>query len=101
MILLGEKIVVDKYGTFDQSQGNRQIRPDSYTWYVEGYGGGIAHEWLAHFVDSYGIYHTTVKLPREAFSRSWLQVYFDNLDNVGGYERIAFQLDMSEYDWSV
>ncbi len=92
---MGKKILVGKHGAVDQ------LRPHSYRWYVKSDDGTAIYEWLAHFMKNRdGSYHTLVKLPEQALRRSWLQVFFHDLDGDGNRENIAFQLDMSQYDWA-
>ncbi|MDW8345261.1 MAG: hypothetical protein RMM51_12335 [Verrucomicrobiae bacterium] len=85
----------------DYSQIKKQLIPYSYTWKILSEDNKVLRSWpLAFFQNRNFVYRTDVRLPLEEFSRSVLEIYFEDIDGDGMREDVTFVVDMSEFDWS-
>lgn len=84
----------------EQTYRRSQIVPDYYKWQIRNVQGKVSREWLAFFVKNRDLtHHTLVRLPMEDLRRSYLLLYFEDVDGDGAREDVTYEIDMTEYDW--
>lgn len=69
------------------------LQPYWYKWVVVNADGKVERSWLAYFMRNRdGTYHTIVKLRDDEWKRSRLEIYFEDVNDDGAREDVAYVL---------
>ena len=72
--------------------------PCWYRWLIRGANGDLQRAWLAYFLRGRdGLYHTIVSQPRDEWASSYLELYFEDVNNDGAAEDVTFEIPLREF----
>ncbi len=77
---------------------SEQVFPYWYRWVVRGTNGDLHRAWLAYFIRGRdGLYHTIVSQPPDEWPESYLEIYFEDINNDGVDEDVTFEVPLVQF----
>jgi hypothetical protein len=84
-------------GYVDQTN-MKQITPYWYRWVIKDAQGQVERTWLAYFIQNRDhLYHTVVTQPEQDWRNSFLEIYFEDVNNDGVREDVTFEIAVGDF----
>ena len=75
-----------------------QILPYWYRWTIRNEQGQVERAWLAYFIKNRdGIYHTIVTQPDQDWQKSFIEVYFEDVNGDGVREDVTYEIAVKDF----
>jgi len=84
-------------GFVDQANLN-QLKPYWYRWVIKNAQGQVERAWLAYFIKGRGgLYHTIVTQPEQDWHNSFLEIFFEDINNDGVREDVTYEIAVGDF----
>lgn len=75
-----------------------QITPYWYRWEIKNAQGQVERAWLAYFMKGRdGLYHTIITQPEQDWHNSFLEIFFEDVNNDGVREDVTYEIAVGDF----
>jgi hypothetical protein len=75
-----------------------QIKPYWYHWVIKDEQGQVQRAWLAYFIKGRdGLYHTIISQPEKDWHNSFLEIFFEDINNDHVREDVTYKIVVGDF----
>jgi hypothetical protein len=75
-----------------------QIKPYWYRWVIKDEQGQVQRTWLAYFIKGRdGLYHTIISQPEQDWHNSFLEIFFEDINNDHVREDVTYEIVVGDF----